>query len=86
MIDGEYCYLLTVEVGDELKLARMDVGEAERGYLVMLSDGSLGVVDRVAFVDAQSAEYGMFEDLMPMLSVKEVWRRTWREERSYADP
>ena len=82
---GNFKYICAVAAGDRLYAAAVDRPMVCEGDLVILDNGVQGYVTRVAFMDAESEEFAILQDFVPLDEIEKVFRLRWdRDEEKEA--
>lgn len=80
MSERKYVDLLTVKVGESLKVARAGGGIADEGSLVNLDNGESGIVVATMFCEDGGDKYSFVANLVPIHEITAAYRCNWSRE------
>lgn len=84
MSERKYCRLATVKVGDDLRVAHVDIDASSvcTGNMVSIDTGEMGVVNAVIFTEEGGDDYSFIASVCRIYEVTSIWRNTWAQEES----
>lgn len=82
MSERKYVELLTVKVGESLKVARAGSGIADEGSLVNLDNGEIGIVVATMFCEDGGNNYNFVANLVPVCEITAAYRCNWTQEET----
>lgn len=82
MSEKKYIDLLTVKVGEDLKVARCKSHKASKGDLVNLDTGEQGVVVARIFCEDGGEDYTFIANIVPIQGVTAIYTCTWSQEEA----
>jgi hypothetical protein len=80
MSEQKYIDLLTVKVGENLKVARCTSHKAHKGDLVNLDTGEQGTVVARIFCEDGGEEYVFIANIVPIWGITAIYTCAWSQE------
>lgn len=84
MSETKYCYLVTVDTGEGLRVAHVDreASSVHNGDMVSIDTGEMGIVVAAIFTEEGGEDYSFIANLNPIYEATGIWRHAWTREEA----